>query len=264
MKRTLVACGLLLLAACGDDDGQAFRFGRGLDAGTQDASADASKSQQHATGVCELDKCPAPDMGVACCSPLAQCGFDPTGLGLSCVPNPGEASGRVCELSECPIPSVGTACCTPQAQCGFDPFGTGLFCFAFPAPVNVDAGAPACDLSSCPQKDGGPAACCQDNGECGEDTLGIGLCLPPATETDAGQQVMSGPPDDPSLTGECPSFIDFLGNPVWGCCSQYSVCGTFAFGECLLPVGTEIPVGPAPDDDAGVTESFLRCTPPAK
>jgi hypothetical protein len=243
---------LLLLAACGDDD-EPFRDHR-------DAGVDASSAQK--PGVCDLDKCPTSDMGPACCSPLAQCGFDPTGLGLNCVPNQGP-TGRVCELAKCSKPTIGEACCTPYGTCGFDPFGDGQICFSIPEPTLDDAGAPTCNLASCPRADGGPAACCTDDGQCGFDSLGVGVCVAPE-QPDAGDAStpMTGPPDDPSITKQCPSFIDFDGTPVWGCCSAYALCGTFAQGVCLLPPGTEIPAGPVSSDEDGGTDGTIRCTPP--
>ncbi|MGD8863766.1 MAG: hypothetical protein PVI30_27375 [Myxococcales bacterium] len=67
---------------------------------------------------------------------------------------------------------------------------------------------------------------------------------------------MTEPPDDPSITGECPSFLGFFG-PIWGCCSDFGVCGSFASGECLLPAGTQIP---AAGED--LPEGVLTCTAP--
>ena len=101
------------------------------------------------------------------------------------------------------------------------------------------------------------------NGECGVDSLGIGICFAnqPAAP-DGGPPAVVKPPDDPSITGECPSYIG-LNGPVWGCCSAYGVCGLFADDQCLLSIGTQIPTGPPPPKEAGVTEPFLRCTPPA-
>ena len=143
----------------------------------------------------------------ACCGPQGQCGFDPIGLGLNCVPNPGEKTGRVCDLPKCPETTTGHKCCTPYAECGYDPTDTGAFCFPLPE-SNVDAGNSAtCDLPNCPMNDGGPAACCTDDGKCGFDSLGVGLCeAPDAGAVDAGAPK---PPNDPSITGECPNFLDF-------------------------------------------------------
>jgi hypothetical protein len=262
VKRFLLPCILLLLAACGDDD-DLFRDRARF---VSDAAPAATPPHEHEKGVCAIDECPTPDMGTACCTPLAQCGFDPTGLGLNCVPNPGDPSGRVCVLSECPEPTVGNACCTAYAQCGIDPFGTGEFCFSTPPIDRTDAGVeePTCDLATCPQGDGGPVACCLDNGDCGSDTLGIGICYPAGEEEDAGVPApMTTPPDDPSVDGQCPSYIDDTG-PIWGCCSAYGVCGTFVYDQCFLAVGTEIPVGPASDEDAGVEDSIMRCKAPKK
>jgi hypothetical protein len=336
-------------------------------------------------GVCELAKCPKPEAGIACCTPDAHCGNDPSGLGLTCQSNTETGSTSVCVLKDCPTPAIGQACCTPTALCGWDPFATGLLCLAN-AQINVptDGGVPVplCDLASCPRSDGGPAPCCQTNGQCGVDTLGtglcfappncdltqcpatfeggpraccqtngecgidtfnVGLCFPPPTAlcdlakcpmadggakacclqtgqcgvdtlglglcfapastgcelakcpkgaggvtacclpngecgvdslgigicfaaqptaADGGPLPGTEPPDDPSITGECPSFIGMYG-PIWGCCSAYGVCGEFASNQCLLPAGTQVPTGPPPGKDSGVTESFLRCTPPA-
>jgi hypothetical protein len=146
-----------------------------------DKSADGGVVQT--PGICELSKCPTPRSGKACCTPDAQCGSDSTGLGLTCEPNDESTSTRKCVLKDCPTPILGAACCTPRAQCGWDPFASGLLCLAN-AQVNLpDAGPPPqlCDLASCPQSDAGPAPCCQLNGQCGVDTLGIGLCFPPPT-----------------------------------------------------------------------------------
>jgi hypothetical protein len=329
--------------------------------------------------VCTLSKCPKPDTGIACCTPNAHCGIDPTGLGLACQPNPDDLSGLECVLDECPTPSIGTKCCSPLASCGWDPFGNGFLCLPNGAPLDLPDGGPLCNLRSCPFPDGsdppccqfngecgvdpglgfcmppplcnvaacpdpaggyascclangecgvdvfgiglcfpppaqfcdldecptpegganacclangqcgvdvfnngscfppppeptcdldqcplstdGSRACCLPNGQCGQDSLGIGLCfVPPPAPGDGGAPV-TGPPDDPSITGECPSFIGVFG-PIWGCCSDFGVCGTFASDACLLPVGTQFPAGPPPPPEAGVSEPFLRCNPP--
>lgn len=373
MKRILLL-GLLLSAAC--DDGDVRHRTRG------DAGVDGALPSQ-VPGVCDLGKCPRPENGVACCTPDARCGNDPSGLGLTCQANHSAASTRKCVLKDCPTPIIGQTCCTPTALCGWDPFGSGLLCLAN-TPVNLptDGGVSTlCDLASCPRTDGGPAPCCQlngqcgvdtlgngacspppncdlskcpatfeggpraccqnsgecgidslgiglcfpppmalcdlakcpmadggaktcclQNGQCGVDTLGLGFCFPPTTTTcelakcpkgsggvaaccmpsgecgvdslgigvcfakppagvDGGPPPATVPPDDPSITGECPSFIGMYG-PIWGCCSAYGVCGQFASNQCLLPVGTQLPVGPPPPKEAGVSEPFLRCTPP--
>jgi hypothetical protein len=256
VKRILICCAFFLAFGCDTDD----RF---IDeTKLPDAGKDASQQQED--NVCQLSKCPKPDTGLACCTPLAQCGHDPSGSGLSCVPNSGgNASDLICKLADCPVPTVGIACCTPFAQCGFDPFSSGLACFSNPPDVtaNNNDGGPLCDLDACPAADGGPAACCQQNGKCGVDSWGIGVCFaPPPPATDAA--ISSEPPDDPSVTGECPSYLGALG-PIWGCCSDFGVCGTFANDSCLLPVGTPIPVPADDDEDAGPL-TFPRCTPPAK
>lgn len=256
------------LVACDDDDDDGYLWRARRDSGAQDATT--------GPGVCRLSDCPRPEMGVKCCTPDAECGMDPTGVGLACVLNPDVDSNRVCVLDACPTPVVGNACCTPFAQCGFDPFGIGQACFAFPPSINVDAGVPpeTCDATECPDPEAGGFGCCLPNGECGFDPFGINVCfapqdqLPPAD--DAGLElpplrplppISTQPPDDPSVTGECPSFLGFFG-PVWGCCSDFGVCGTFAAGECLLPLGTQLPVS-QPDEDAGMSTAYPLCTPPA-
>jgi hypothetical protein len=249
---------VLLCTSLGCDTNKRFRGNDGVDA------AVPIKDAGDVANVCDLSKCPKPEMGIACCTPLAQCGMDPTGVGLACVANPGSsASELVCELKDCPRPTTGIACCTPFAQCGSDPFSSGLICFANP-PISsgpiTDAGQ--CDETECPVTEGGPDACCQTNGECGVDTLGIGVCFAPPPEFDAAvPPIDTTPPKHRTVTGECPSFLGTFG-PVWGCCSDYGVCGTFSSGSCLLPVGTQIPVID-PDEDAGMLE-YPRCTPRPK
>lgn len=273
MKRFLLLCLSLSfgLLACGE--GRSLFQGRRYPSDAAvDGSKPASKDAGLKAGVCQLSKCPTPAMGLACCMPNAQCGMDTTGLGLNCVPLPGQtyASDSVCVLNECPTPTVGTRCCTPFAQCGFDPLGTGQFCFAFPV-SNADAGTaqPTCDLTKCPEvDDGGPAACCLANGNCGFDSLGVGVCIAPSAAlppdmTSTAQPPATRPPDDPSITGECPSYLDTTG-PVWGCCSDYGVCGTFDLGTCLLPAGTEIPVALPTDEDGGAKHAYPLCVPPKK
>jgi hypothetical protein len=271
VKRWLVSCWLvpclaLPLAACDDDDDIEYRRPH-RDSGAEDAG-------EQEPGVCRLADCPQPDMGIACCTPSAECGMDPTGIGLACVPNPDVGSNRECVLDECPTPVIGNACCTPFAECGLDPFGTGVACFAYPPTINVDAGViDVCDPTECPDPETGGFGCCLPNGECGVDPLGINLCFAPPVplpplEIDAGFElpplqplppISTEPPDDPSITGECPSFLGFFG-PVWGCCSDFGVCGTFAFDQCLIPVGTVIPV--SSDEDAGTSSGYPLCTPP--
>lgn len=258
---------LVALAACTTDD----RFtNKKHGPGDFDAGPSKDSGSTDLPNVCELSKCPKPETGLSCCTPLAQCGTDPTGIGLACVPNPGgNASEMVCDLGDCPKPTVGIACCTPFAQCGNDPFSSGLACFANPAVSVVPSGEDGgqCDADQCPTTDDGPAACCLPNGECGVDSWGIGICFlpPPVIEpvepVDAAvPPVSTEPPDDPSVTGECPSYLGFYG-PIWGCCSDYGVCGTFTSDECLLPVGTQIPV--ASDEDAGAPV-YPYCKPPTK
>jgi hypothetical protein len=246
-----------LLCACDDDDDGSFERPR----------RDAGDNEDRTPGVCKLADCPTPDMGIACCTPFAECGMDVSGLGVNCVPNPGSISGdRECVLDECDDPTVGNKCCTPLAECGFDPFGGGEVCLPFPPPgTDIEL----CDPAACPDPQGGGFGCCLPNGECGVDPFGINWCFAIVVieEEDAGTidvpPIPTEPPDDPSITGECPSFLGDIG-PLWGCCSDFGVCGVFEFEQCLLPVGTELPVGPPPDEDAdgGADEPFLRCTPP--
>jgi len=203
------------------------------------------------------------DMGIACCAPNGACGSDPTGVGLVCMANAGE--GNVCELEECPKPTVGNACCTPFGSCGFDPFESNIFCIVNPPlleePVPPDAG-PVCDPDECPEPQVG-LACCLPTGLCGVDTFSIGFCFgPPLPPEDGGviDPPSVTPPDDPSVDGQCPSFIGLTGAPVWGCCSGFGVCGTFAGETCFLPAGTPIPL--TSDADAGELDGVLLCNPP--
>lgn len=211
-------------------------------------------------GVCELAKCPQPFIGAACCTPLAQCGADFLGLGMSCLANPGSpVPERTCVLAECPTPPFGVPCCTTTGACGADPYGSGLMCY--PTPQIPDAGERACQVQDCPIPPVG-YRCCTIDDRCGSDLYGLNQCAPNIViepPPDGGYPpVSTEPPDDPSITGECPSFLGLLG-PVWGCCSRYGVCGTFQQDECLLPLGTTLPP-PAPDEDAGIADT--RCTPP--
>lgn len=250
MKRILIPCLLMMLAACGDDDDD-LRQARQPDGGGGDSTP----------GVCALSKCPTSEAGVACCTPYGKCGYDPTALGLACVPNSGQAfSDRECVIADCDEPLEGKACCTPYAECGFDPFEDGIYCFPIPEEIPpFDAGVPACEVSSCAEADAG-IACCLDNGECGIDPFGVGLCFPTEPLTDGGivlEPISTTPPDDPSVDGQCPSYIGFAG-PIWGCCSEFGVCGTFLDENCFLPEGT--PIGIDPDADAGLV-GVLTCKP---
>jgi hypothetical protein len=214
-------------------------------------------------GKCEAATCPEPDMGIACCAPNGACGSDPSGLGLVCIANAGE--GNVCVLDDCPLPSVGNACCTPFGTCGLDPFESGIFCFANPPFVDgppPDAGT-VCDPTACATPEVG-SPCCMPSGACGADPFEIGLCFPIPEEEDAGAlpPVTFDPPDDPSVDGQCPSYIDEFGFPVWGCCSGFSVCGAYVEGTCFLPEGTLIPFGDQIDEDAGVFLGSILCDPP--
>jgi hypothetical protein len=252
VKRILIPCLLMTLAACGDDD----------DDLRQSTQRDSGTDQE--PGVCTLTACPSPEMGNACCTPYAKCGYDPTGLGLACLPNPGDSlSDRQCVLAECAEPIVGQRCCTPYGECGFDPFESGIFCFPFPEEIPpYDSGVPACEVSSCDTPEAG-AACCQLDGECGVDPFGIGICYP-IEALDGGvvlEPISTTPPDDPSVDGQCPSYIGLLGYPIWGCCSDFGVCGTFLGETCFLPEGTLINIDP--DADAGALGPLLGvCNPP--
>jgi hypothetical protein len=256
VKKTILLCLLLggTLIGCGDDDDSTLP--------ANDVDRDAA-TDRPGDGICDLSACPEPDMGIACCAPNGACGSDPTGVGLVCVANAGE--GNVCELDECPEPTVGNACCTPFGTCGIDPFETNIFCFAnpplYPDPPAEDAAAPNCDPADCPVPEVG-LGCCMTNGRCGVDTFEIGWCLSTPVEVDGGTppDISVTPPDDPSVDGQCPSFIGLAGEPVWGCCSDFGVCGTFAGETCFLPAGTPIPS--LSDVDAGELEGLLLCSPP--
>ena len=127
-------------------------------------------------------------------------------------------------------------------------------CFANAKPV--DAGSSDCDVRECPY----PAIgfrCCAVDGRCGTDLYGFGQCAPtvdftqPAVDGGGLPATPIEPPDDPSVTGECPSFLGLTG-PVWGCCAKYEdigICGTFQFGECLIVAGAPIPMA---DEDGGM------------
>ncbi|HEX7476188.1 MAG TPA: hypothetical protein VF331_00130 [Polyangiales bacterium] len=77
---------------------------------------------------------------------------------------------------------------------------------------------------------------------------------------DAGQSSTQAP-KDPSVDGQCPSYIGASGSPLWGCCSKFGVCGTFAANTCFLPVGTQLPLDPNATEDGG-TLPVGRCIPP--
>ena len=263
--RTLQLCaaGLLVIAfaACGDSDDNDRHVDEN---GGKDAAVEKDAALpplfRGEPGVCNLADCPVPLVGSTCCTPAAQCGTDLLGLGLGCLPLAGQApSDRICDLSKCDDPDLGIACCTTNGICGADLYGTGLMCTPIlESPEPADAGAQLCDVEECPF----PALgfrCCTIDDRCGIDLYGIGWCLPNPPEVDAGPpQEITGPPEDPSVTGECPSFLGPLG-PVWGCCSAFGVCGTFQADQCLLPVGTALPV---PGTDAGDTRG--QCTPPPR
>lgn len=259
MRKAIILCLLFggIAIGCGDDDNELEARGHDDDDDDRDAGEDVIGD-----GICNLAQCPEPDMGIACCAPNGACGFDPTGVGLACMANPGE--GNVCELDECPLPSVGNACCTPFGTCGLDPFASNIFCFAnppfIPDPPDAGPGPQLCDPSECPDPEVG-LPCCLPTNLCGVDTFSIGFCFGPPLEIDGGSQPIvpsTEPPDDPSVDGQCPSYLGILG-PVWGCCSDYGSCGTFLGDQCLLPLGTPLSI----DDDAGVPPGYLACTPPA-
>jgi len=245
---------LMLFAACDGENEDKWEKRR----------PDSGAMSQSKPGVCKISDCPMPDEGVACCTPFAECGFDMAGTGLNCVPNPG-TSQRECVLSDCELPAVGNACCTPFGTCGYDPFGNYLQCFSLPPKVNEPA-KPTCDVEKCDAGPGGEPGCCLPNGKCGLDSLGIGFCfVPPPPVPDAGPPPpprSTEPPTDPSYDGQCPSYLGVFG-PVWGCCSDFGVCGTFDFGQCLLAVGTVLPFD-ANESDGGVTDGSQRCKPPKR
>ena len=259
MKKAILLCLLLggTLIGCGDDDDSTLS---GNEEDDRDSAVDTPGD-----GICDPSACPEPDMGIACCAPNGACGSDPTGIGLVCVANAGE--GNVCVLEDCPEPTVGDACCTPFGTCGIDPFETSIICFAnppvIPDPPAADAEVPTCDIDECEVPEIG-LPCCMSNGRCGVDTFEIGWCLPPPVEVDGGRppDISVTPPDDPSVDGQCPSFIGLAGAPVWGCCSPFGVCGTFAGETCVLPAGTPIPA--LSDVDAGELEGVLLCNPPPR
>lgn len=253
MKITILLCLLLggTLIGCGDDDDES------LSANEDDRDTGVDEPND---GVCDPSQCPEPDEGIPCCAPNGSCGSDPSGLGLVCVANTGE--GNVCVLEDCPEPTVGNACCTPFGTCGFDPFETNVFCIANPPlleePPPVDANV--CDPAECEAPQVG-VACCLNNGDCGIDPFEVGFCFPPAPEGDGGPtNIDLTPPDDPSVDGQCPSYVGVTGEPVWGCCSNFGVCGTFAGETCFLPAGTEIPL--TTDEDGGQLNGALLCSPP--
>lgn len=257
----VLVMGALALGAC-DDDTTFAPFGEDAAVEDRDSGFKPFKPpppRDGEPGVCPLAECPRPFIGVACCTPLAQCGTDLLGLGLACIANPGEPVSNVCDLNECPEPPFGISCCTPIGRCGTDLYGTGLTCYPNAPPVRGSDGGLLCDLTECPIPNAG-YACCTIDGRCGTDLYGWGQCLPNPVVPDGGYPVPSNEvPDDPSVTGECPSFLGLLG-PIWGCCSDYGVCGTFQYGQCLLPLGTPLPVGPTDEDSGDPT----LCTPPAK
>lgn len=201
---------------------------------------------------CDVSKCVTTDGGAkACCLPNGGCGTDALGIGI-CFPPPLPAPPPTCDVTKCDGDETGLkACCLPNGQCGVDTLGIGV---CFPPPPK-----PTCDLSKCGPDPSGLRSCCLPNGQCGTDTLGIGVCFVPPLPPPNYTQV----PDDPRISSECPSFIGAFGYPVWGCCERvgkYGVCGQFQGNQCLL--FGQIPTGPPPAADSGITEPFLRCTPP--
>ncbi len=244
MRTRLLAVLLMGVAAivgCGDDDGNNASPDSGVD-------RDSGKVD----GVCNPAECPTPINGVACCLPDARCGSDP-GFGM-CIANSDQPPANTCDLDECDVPPTGVACCLSNGKCGRDPWELGV-CFPNPPRQNEDAGGPTCDLSECDSPDEG-IACCMPSGRCGVDLLGLGFC---ALATDGGVTDPTEPPNDPSITGECPSYLGAGNIPVWGCCSRFGVCGTFAYDMCLLAPGTQIPVPANDGEDAGIPG---LCTPP--
>ncbi len=88
MKRFLMLGALLLPAACDDDRPQIVR-------------GDGGVETTQVPGVCALAKCKKPKTGIACCTPEAQCGTDPTGLGVSCQASSDSPLDRTCVLKDC-------------------------------------------------------------------------------------------------------------------------------------------------------------------
>lgn len=210
---------------------------------------------------CAIDECPLPDVGFVCCTNDDQCGVDPNGLGV-CWPNPEPVDAAVpeptCPIADCPLPVFGFSCCTNDGECGVDPNGLGV---CYPPPEDAGMPEPTCDIDACPVPEVG-LVCCTNDGGCGVDPNGLGVCYPPVEDAGVPPEPDFSPPDDPSITGECPSYLGPANLPIWGCCSGFGVCGTWNYDACLLPVGTQLPVGPPPPVDAGIQEPFLRCEPP--
>lgn len=202
---------------------------------------------------CDITTCPAPDGGAKpCCLPNGNCGTDALGIGI-CFPPPLPPPAPTCDITKCAADAGGglKSCCLPNGKCGVDTLGIGI---CFPPPPEA-----TCDLKKCAPDPSGYKSCCLPNGQCGTDNLGIGVCFLPPLPPPNYTQV----PDDPRITAECPSFIGAFGYPVWGCCQRvgkYGVCGQFQGNSCLL--SGFIPSGPPPAADSGITEPFLRCTPP--
>ncbi len=222
-------------------------------------------------GVCKPSACPKPDKGIPCCTPNAECGTDPTGLGLGCTPNPDSVSlDKVCTVKECPKPGFGNPCCTPLGDCGWDPFMNGVFCLQTPPPIDAPA-KPLCDLSKCPEPPAGVKACCQLNGECGLDSLGIGLCFPPPAplcDLEKCPHKEGGPDACCLLNGKCGQDTLGIGfcfpnppeatcdlskcekppNGIKACCQPDGQCGwdTLNLGICFPPTPPAPDAGPPP------------------
>ncbi len=111
MPKAAIFCVLILMGAaaaqgCDDDDiiphrirsdAASVPFGDGDD----DAGSPSFYIPME-PGVCELPDCPAPLLGIACCTPDARCGYDPTGLGLGCI-------GFLWDLHEHSLPELPAA-----------------------------------------------------------------------------------------------------------------------------------------------------------
>ncbi|HVU02367.1 MAG TPA: hypothetical protein VHE30_11475 [Polyangiaceae bacterium] len=208
-KHLLVPVPLVLALFSGCDDSSLKKTG---DAGS------TGEPSTHTPGVCSPGECPKPAQGIACCTPNADCGTDPTGLGLGCTPNPDTLKAQECKLSVCQKdhkPPIGNACCTPLGECGWDPFMNGVFCFNFPPETDAAPPPPTCKLDECDPSAKPPTgikSCCLPNGQCGWDTLGIGFCFPPPVplcDVESCPHTEGGPDACCLLNGKC--GLDSLG-----------------------------------------------------
>ena len=190
---------------------------------------------------CDINTCPTPDGGAKpCCLPNGNCGTDALGIGI-CFPPPLPPPAPTCDITLCEADAAAAkSCCLPNGKCGVDTLGIGI-CFPPPLPAT-------CVLKACPRDPSGYKSCCLPSGACGTDNTGLGICFLPPLPPPNYTQV----PDDPTITGECPSFIGAFGYPLWGCCERvgkYGVCGQFQGNQCLL--FGQIPTG-ASEADSGI------------